>query len=258
MTTRILRVLGITALAVTVLASAAEVSPAGAFSKVPVGAAIQKGKVVLGNLGQAKEACQIYFKPDSHSKVAFSLKGGEHLVVRQLDTDWTKILLQNGTYGYAVSSKVAKLPYLVTRSQAVVASHSGSSNVAAQLALQYVGQPTSKALRGGGLVSAAFGAAGTSLPSALSRQVAIGKPVTRLEELKSGDRVYFWNKSTNKLGFAGIYVGNGYIVAPFPGESTISTRYMGEKKWLNQLVAARRKRPPAIVYIVLRRDPAAG
>jgi hypothetical protein len=199
-----------------------------------------KGKVVLGSLGRVIEGCTIYSKPDTHSDVYYQLKAQDYLVIQRGEFDWTRILLQNGTYGYAVTSKIAKLPYSVTAGNRPAAGPKLGGDDITSVSLREVGQPIKKSMRGGGFVRQVFASAGKKLPRSLAKQIEIGATVDRLENLKPGDRVYFWSKKRDEVDFAGIFVGKGYFIAPLPGDSMISTHYLGEKKWLDQLVAARR------------------
>lgn len=147
--------------------------------------------------------------------------------------EWIRVLLQNGTFGFVLSAKISVLPYRVSSSPISLTPPADVSN----RALRLVGQPIDRKLRGGGFISKVFGDA---LPESLAKQAETGQPVTRLENLKPGDRVYFWDDDKGKMGFGGIFVGNGYFVGPLPGHQSIATDYLGKKKWLKSLVAARR------------------
>jgi len=68
----------------------------------------------------------------------------------------------------------------------------------------------------------------------------VGTPVTRLEDLQPGDRLYFWDAKRGMIGHTGIYLGGGYFVHSSRGHGGVNTDYLGQKKWLNILVAARR------------------
>lgn len=77
-----------------------------------------------------------------------------------------------------------------------------------------------------------------ALPTSLDAQIKVGSPVKKLEDLKEGDRVYFWDSKRDRLGDAGIYSGNGYFIHLTP--AGVQSSYLGDKKWLAALVAARR------------------
>jgi cell wall-associated NlpC family hydrolase len=78
------------------------------------------------------------------------------------------------------------------------------------------------------------------LPRTAAEQVKVGQPVRRLDELRAGDRLYFWDKKRGKVGHTGIYLGGGYFVHSSRSHNGVATDYLGSRTWLNMLVAARR------------------
>jgi cell wall-associated NlpC family hydrolase len=215
-------------------------------------------KIVLGKLGQVTEATRIYERPSTGSTVYYKIKAYEYVVVKPKDDHWMKVLLQNGRYGYVESDCVAKLPYEVSANQGSsrttnYASRSGSgfsasNSLAAQYALNFIGTPYvwgGEDLRGGidcsGLVMKSFqNARGVNLPRTAAEQVNVGIHVNRLEELRPGDRLYFWDSKRGKVGHCGIYLGKGYFVHSSRTHNGVATDYLGSPKWLHMLVAARR------------------
>ncbi|MBI3720982.1 MAG: C40 family peptidase, partial [Fimbriimonas ginsengisoli] len=132
-----------------------------------------------------------------------------------------------------------------TRPGPSVASRNGSA--LAQYSLNFVGAPyqwggnsTMTGIDCSGFVKQIYGAIGVSLPRTAAEQVSVGQPILRLEDLQSGDRLYFWDSRRGKVGHTGIYLGNGYFVHSSSGKGGVSTDYLGAKKWLKLLVAARR------------------
>lgn len=219
-------------------------------------------KVVLGKLGQVTEATKIYTRPNSNSRVSFPLEAYSYVVVKDLSKTWMKVLLQNGQYGYIRTNLVAVLPYSVTgeknsrvalrvptnlSSRGMTGSNSAGSAEAADYALNFIGTPyvwggnsPTKGVDCSGLVQQMFGTFGQHLPRTAAEQVHVGTPVTRLEDLRKGDRLYFWDAKRGKVGHTGIYLGNGYFVHSSRTHNGVATDYLGQKKWLNILVAARR------------------
>ena len=63
-----------------------------------------------------------------------------------------------------------------------------------------------------GFVKKMYGAIGYSLPRTAAEQAMVGVPITRLEQLQAGDRLYFYESKRGMIGHTGIYVGNGYFV----------------------------------------------
>src|SRR5579862_5155899 len=218
-------------------------------------------KVVLGKLGQVTEATRIYTRPSRNSQVCYRIKAYEYIVIKPASDAWFKVLLQNGSYGYVKAEAVAKLPYQVTANMPVsrrgplayrgtnrTVAGSGASAQAAQWALNFIGTPyvwggndPSRGIDCSGLVQQAFkGAIGQNLPRTAAEQATVGTPITRLEDLKAGDRLYFWDSKRGLIGHTGIYIGGGYFVHSSRGHGGVNTDYLGQKKWLNILVAARR------------------
>lgn len=212
-------------------------------------------KIVLGKLGQVTEKTKIYSRPSVNSQVYYRIKAYEYVVIQPGSGSWFKVLLQNGMYGYIQSDAVAKLPYQVTANRpsrssgrTFASSSLGSRSAeAAQYALKFIGTPyvwggndPSRGIDCSGLVQNMFGAFGENLPRTAAEQAKVGTPVTRLENLRPGDRLYFWDSKRGKIGHTGIYLGNGYFVHSSRGHNGVATDFLGQKKWLNILVAARR------------------
>lgn len=214
--------------------------------------ALGQGKVVLGSLGQAMAKTAIYASPNSKSKVFFRLPAYEYLVIKPYgSTNWYRVLMENGVFGFVSKDKVAQLPYEVatnptTRSRGTVAG-SRTGSALAESSLRYVGTPyvwggndPSKGIDCSGFVKNVFGQIGLSLPRTASQQALVGAPIKRLEDLQAGDRLYFWEAKRNKIGHTGIYLGNGYFVHSSSGRGGVATDYLGAEKWRKILVAARR------------------
>ncbi len=211
-------------------------------------------KVVLGKLGQVTETTKIYSRPSTGSQVYYKIKAYEYVVIKPKDDNWFRVLLQNGMYGYMQADAVAKLPYEVTADQPSRTTTRYTSSLgsrgnagAAQQALHYIGTPyvwggtdPNRGIDCSGLVQNMFGRIGVELPRTAAEQVHVGTPVTRLEDLRSGDRLYFWDSKRGIVGHTGIYLGKGYFVHSSRGHNGVATDYLGTPKWLRILVAARR------------------
>src|ERR1044072_5400329 len=204
-------------------------------------------KVVLGKLGQVTETTKILSKPASDSKVLYSIEAYEYIVVKPLRKTWVKVLLKNGNLGYVKSEVVATLPYNVTANQGpdrlslrapTAMGYRGSSRgptnstsaSAAQYALNFVGTPyvwggngPNRGVDCSGLVQQMLGAIGQPLPRAAAEQVNVGRPITRLQDLQKGDRLYFWDSKRGKVGHTGIYLGGGYFVHSSRGHNGVAT-----------------------------------
>lgn len=163
---------------------------------------------------------------------------------------WKRVLLQNGQFGYLRANSTTDLPYLVTAGRSTSTSERGapkSREEIARFAVKFVGTPYKKGgndlrhgIDSGHFVSALMHSAGIDIPADPAKQAQFGSPVRRLEDLKAGDRVYFWSKRLDMIGTTAMYLGNGYCIAALPERGQVSTFYLGEKRVLGDLVAARR------------------
>ncbi len=220
-------------------------------------ASAQEKRVVLGKLGQAIKETKILSKPGG--RAYYTVKPFEYLVLKTSDKPNTfKVLLQNGKDGYVNADDVAKLPYDVTRpaQTAPTASTKRSGTTAltsrsresvAQYSLNFTGTPyvwggndPNKGIDCSAFVKYLYGQIGVNLPRTAAEQVNVGQPITRLEDLQPGDRLYFWSSSRNKIGHTGIYLGNGYFCHATSSKGKVTTDYLGTDKWMKILVAARR------------------
>jgi cell wall-associated NlpC family hydrolase len=219
-----------------------------------LGAAQQTKKVVLGKLGQALESTSIKASPRSSSRTYYKVKPYEYLVVQASSAKgWKKVLLENGIWGYVKSDVVASLPYDVEYDAPVnarpgsVPSPSRGGLYVAQRGVEFHGvrykwggTDPRTGIDCSAFVKMLYGEIGVSLPRTAAEQAMVGQKITRLEDLRAGDRLYFWSKSRNKIGHTGVYLGNGYFVHSSSGKGQVSTDYLGSPKWMKTLVAARR------------------
>jgi cell wall-associated NlpC family hydrolase len=217
------------------------------------GAAMAQNRASLGKLGQALDRTPIYAEPNTKSRVFYRVQPYEYLVVKSSrNSKWLQVLLENGRYGFVPESAVAQLPYEVTadaaagRSNGQQALQSRSAAALAQYSLNYVGTPyvwggndMNRGVDCSAFVKNLYGRIGVDLPRTAAEQVKVGKPVQRLEDLQSGDRLYFWENKRNTIGHTGIYLGNGYFVHSSRGRGGVQTDLLTDK-WLKILVAARR------------------
>lgn len=220
-------------------------------------ASTQEKRVVLGKLGQAIKETKILSKPGG--RAYYTVKPFEYLVLKTSDKPNTfKVLLQNGKDGYVNADDVAKLPYDVTRpaqtAPTTTTRRSGTTTLTsrsresvAQYSLNFTGTPykwggndPNKGIDCSAFVKYLYGQIGVNLPRTAAEQVNVGQPITRLEDLQPGDRLYFWSSSRNKIGHTGIYLGNGYFCHATSSKGKVTTDYLGTDKWMKILVAARR------------------
>jgi cell wall-associated NlpC family hydrolase len=212
----------------------------------------QDDRVVLGKLGQAIRAVPIKANMSDRSKTYYKVKPYEYLVIRTAKYDsWLKVLLHNGSFGYVRSDAIARLPYELTADNSPPARDTGSPSsrgaYVAQRGLDFKGVrykwggvDPQTGIDCSAFVRMLYGEVGQNLPRTAAEQALVGTPIRRLEDLRPGDRLYFWSSSRGKIGHTGVYLGDGYFVHSSSGKGGVSTDFLGAKNWLKTLVAARR------------------
>jgi cell wall-associated NlpC family hydrolase len=198
-------------------------------------------KTILGKLGQVTEKTPIRSEPNPSSRVLYQVAAYEYIVVQPPSNGWTPVLLKNGTHGYLSDRVVTRLPYNVTGSKdaAYVPRGQNADRIGAYVA----GRKGESGFRNAQLVRNAYAYGGIDLPEAISGQVDCGDAVERLEDLVSGDRVFFILNGGEKPDMVGVYLGNGYFGYADEKSGKVLTQYLGDKIWLKKLVAARRGGP---------------
>ncbi len=213
----------------------------------------QTEKIVLGKLGQTVKEATIYSKPSTRARAYYKTKSYQYIVIQNsTKSGWIQVLMENGAFGYIRQEAVAAFDYKVTLdvpkgNRDYMALSSRSRADAAQRGLQFQGTPykwggndPTRGIDCSGFVKYLYGTIGISLPRTAAEQVKVGKPVTKLEDLQAGDRLYFWDHKRNKVGHTGLYLGNGYFVHSSSTHNGVATDYLGDAKWMKLLVAARR------------------
>lgn len=220
-----------------------------------------ENRVTIGRLGQTIDKVKITSKQGS-GRTYYTCKPYEYLVLTGTGKTHYEVLLQNGARGWVSTKAVATLPYDVTKParSATLASRSSSSRstmtmsltsrsreAAADYGTQFKGTPYKwggndpiNGIDCSAFVKYLYGQIGLNLPRTAAEQAKVGTPIARLEDLQKGDRLYFWSSKRNMIGHTGVYMGNGYFVHSSSNNGGVSTDYLGSKKWLNILVAARR------------------
>ena len=228
------------------LALALALAPAALYAQ-------EQEKVVLGKLGQAIEATKLYKSASTNSHVYYRLKQYEYIVINSYKDDtWLLVLLENGNHGFVLSDKVARLPYNVTMPKANGTASDGDVQKALEYSYNYVGTPykwggndIKKGIDCSAFVKDVFAQIGVKLPRTAAEQYKVGKPVTKIEELKPGDRLYFWDKKRGLIGHTGIFVGfradgGAYFIHSSANNKGVATDDLRNQKWRKLLVAARR------------------
>jgi cell wall-associated NlpC family hydrolase len=221
-------------------------------------------KISLGRVAQATAPTRVYSRPSTRARVLNNLQTNEYLVVRDYKkgSPWKLVLMKNGTYAYGRSETMNVLNYeykvdappesamMASMPRATSFSSRGNEDLraaVAQYALNFKGTPYvwgGNNLQSGidcsGFVKQLYGQIGMNLPRTAAEQVNVGSRVARLEDLRKGDRLYFWDANRNCVGHTGIYLGNGMFVHSSRTHRGVDTDDLHNPKWMRILVAARR------------------
>jgi len=222
-------------------------------------------------LGQTIQAGSIHTQPNTKARTYSKVKQYQYLVINPTKfPEWYSVVMSNGKIGYIRAETVASLPYNVTvpvktatRSSGSSASRSGDRNLPKvtdnqavqsmlEMSFNYIGTPykwggnnLDKGIDCSAFVQKLFGKIGVDLPRVASDQALVGQPITRLEDLRPGDRLYFWENRRNKIGHTGIFLGffqdgGAYFIHSSSGRKGVATDDLRSEKWRKILVAARR------------------
>ena len=228
---------------------------------------------IVAYQAQAKTAAMIYAAPSGKAKGLCRVEKGARLAVRPSGAKWYGVFMAGGRLAYIPVQSIEILrtaetgaPLGISRTQiaalgrakqnrtGLVASRGGvvrgSSDARVQMALEAMrlegttpykwgGNELGSGIDCSGFVKKMYGMIGLGLPRTASEQATVGVPITRLEDLQTGDRLYFYEAKRNKIGHTGIYLGGGYFVHSSSGHKGIARDYLSER-WRKILVAARR------------------
>ena len=228
---------------------------------------------VVAYLAQATTAAQIYTAPSPKAKGLYRVQKGANLAVRPAGKSWYAVLMADRRLAYIPGQaiEIMRMPETgepVGYTQAEVAAFGkaqrpasttvasrggtvrGTSDARIQMALEAMrlegstpykwgGNELGSGIDCSGFVKKMYGMIGVGLPRTASEQATVGVPITRLEDLQTGDRLYFYEAKRNKIGHTGIYLGGGYFVHSSSGHKGIARDYLSER-WRKILVAARR------------------
>jgi cell wall-associated NlpC family hydrolase len=214
--------------------------------------------VATDQVGQVNRNAKVRSLPDENAKALFSVKASENLVVKADGPDgWARVALNNGAYGYIAQDAVTFLDYevpkedLIQRVSPTLTSRGsmarGGREGAAEKGLDYIGTPyvwggndIENGIDCSGFVQKLYGSFGMKLPRTAAEQARYGTPITRLEDLRKGDRLYFWETKRNKIGHTGIYLGDGKFVHSSMTHRGVAVDDLREGRWMKILFAARR------------------
>lgn len=216
---------------------------------------------VIGKLGQVVSASPIHAEMDSGSLVYSMTSDFQYLVVNTTSSDkWLAVKLVNGKSGYILSENVAILPYEVTvpeNGQPVaqdlpafdLTTTQGKVGSAAfgNLGRPYVAKGTrlESGVSNASFVRIIFETCQAGvLPETVKEQMEVGTEVSRLEDMKLGDRLFFSGVVTKEME-TGIFLGYGsfgdarFVICSLERGKVILGD-LRDPKWQSRFIGARR------------------
>lgn len=223
-------------------------------------------KRVIGKLGQSLDKTTIYRSMSRKGKVMSQVEAFKYLVVNPTnDDEWLAVAMSDGSTGYVRTELVAQLPYEVTKDGDKAPEIPGGQNlsqpsddkagakqVAIQESFKYLGTPykwggenLNSGIDCSAFIMKLYRQVGISLPRTAAEQARVGMKVERLEDLKPGDRLYFWSSKRNMIGHTGIFLGffadgGAYFIHSSSNNRGVATDDLRSAKWRRILVDARR------------------
>jgi hypothetical protein len=180
---------------------------------------------VVGNLGQVLDTTRVCETPDLDSRSLFIAAPLQYLIVSDYSADFLKVTLTNGAVGYIRSTMVKIVVPNITKGTAgivngyevvrVVKSFDASNLKASSTTADWQ-KETAR------FVGSIFATSGREISDDASIQIDIGRPVTSVDDLQIGDRIYFGSR--NAL-FAAIYMGNDEYISVDKAGKLVTTKF---------------------------------
>ncbi len=196
----------------------------------------------LGTLVLVKTATNIHQAPDARSPVYWRIQPRYYLMMREQRGAWCGVLMQNGAIGWVPKRALQITPYEVV----YTLPHGVDPNYVTRLAMQYLGaryrwggNHPQTGIDCSGFVKFIYEQMGVQLPRRARDQALVGTPITRFEDLRPGDRLYFRIKE-NYIDHTGIYIGDGYFIHSARSRRGVAIDHLSHPTYRNSLVAARR------------------
>jgi cell wall-associated NlpC family hydrolase len=169
----------------------------------------------IGRLAMTLRPTPIYEQPSTRSAVLYPQTPARfYLMMTQQRGDWCGVLMNNGSVGWVPRRVVQLTPYDVvyTLPRGADPAH------VTRLAMRYLGvryrwggNDPRTGMDCSGFVKLIYEQMGVRLPRRARDQAKVGMPITRFEDLRPGDRLYFAVKG-KEIDHTGLYIGDGYFI----------------------------------------------
>ncbi len=196
----------------------------------------------LGRLVLVKRPTGIHRTPDPHAPLYWHVPARYYLMMRERRGQWCGVLMQNGKLGWIPVQALQITDYEVV----YTLPRGVDPNRITQLAMRYLGvrykwggNSPRDGLDCSGFVKLIYEQFGMSLPRRAREQARVGTPITRFEDLRPGDRLYF-AVNGKEIDHTGIYIGEGYFIHSARSSGGQSIDHLSHPTYRRSLVCARR------------------
>lgn len=196
----------------------------------------------LGRLVIVNRATGIYQAPHPHARLYWHVPPRYALMMRERRGQWCGVLMQNGKLGWIPTNTLQITDYDVT----YTLPRGVDPNRITQLAMRYLGvrykwggNSPQEGMDCSGFVKLIYEQIGLSLPRRARDQARKGIPITRIEDLRPGDRLYFAIKG-REIDHTGIYIGEGYFIHSARQRKGVAIDPLSRPMYRRSLVCARR------------------
>ncbi|MCS7300197.1 MAG: C40 family peptidase [Fimbriimonadales bacterium] len=197
----------------------------------------------IGRLVETTRPTPIYAQPSAHSRILYpQVPARYNLMMTQERGAWRGVLMSDGSLGWVPKNAVSLTPYDVvyTLPRGVDPAH------VTRLAMRFLGvryrwggNNPHTGLDCSGFVKLIYEQMGVQLPRRARDQAKVGVPITRYEDLRPGDRLYFATKG-KEIDHTGIYIGDGYFIHSARSRGGVDIDHLSHPTYRRSLVAARR------------------
>jgi len=197
----------------------------------------------IGRLVVTLRPTPIYAQPSTRSAVLYPQTPAQFfLMMTQQRGDWCGVLMNNGSVGWVPRRVVQLTPYDVvyTLPRGADPAH------VTRLAMRYLGvryrwggNDPRTGMDCSGFVKQIYEQMGIRLPRRARDQAKVGMPITRVEDLRPGDRLYFAVKG-KEIDHTGLYIGDGYFIHSSRQRGGVQVDHLNHPTYRRSLVAARR------------------